>query len=198
MNATEEVAPIAAEKLDIADKWMLSRLNAVIKDVTENLEAYDMGLAAQKLYDFIWSEFCDWYIEMAKPRLYGENEGEKATAISVLVHTLRDILKLLHPFMPFITEEIYTHLPGSEETIMRAAWPTAVPAFDFAADEKAMQAIMELIRMVRNIRAEMNVAPSKRTNMIVVASERERSLLYGGARVSAKARLRQRRFGTDR
>lgn len=171
MNVTQTVAPIELVTLDIADKWMLSRLNAIIRDVTSNLEGYEMGIAAQKLYDFVWSEFCDWYIEMAKPRLYGTDADEKAAAISVLVHTLSSTVKLLHPFMPFITEEIYTHLPGSEETIMRAAWPVANEAFDFAADEKAMAAIMELIRMVRNIRAEMNVAPSKRTNMVVVTSE---------------------------
>lgn len=143
---------------------------APVEEITSHLERYDLGLASQKIYDFIWSELCDWYIEMAKPRLYGDSKREKDDVLSVLVHVLGETLKLLHPFMPFISEEIYTHLPCSEETIMRSAWPRANPAFAFPEESAAMAGIMGAITAVRNIRAEMNVAPSKRTHQIVVAT----------------------------
>ena len=167
----QQVAPVDTIKLDLADKWILSRLNATIKEVTMCLDEYDLGMAAQKLYDFTWNEFCDWYIEMAKVRLYGGNAQEKASVVSVLVHTLKAILKLMHPFMPFITEEIYSFLPNAQETIMRSDWPKENPAFLFANDVAAMERVMEVIRAVRNIRAEMNVVPSKRTRLIIVAMQ---------------------------
>ncbi len=158
MNIGDEpVLPIEAIQPDIADRWILARLNAAIREVTENLEAFELSLASQKVYDFIWSEFCDWYIEMAKPRLYGEDETARQCARSVLLYVLKDTLKLLHPFMPFVTEEIYGFLPGGLGYIMLSSWPVANPAFDFARDEAAMSDVMELITSIRNVRAELNV-----------------------------------------
>ncbi|MGI6175731.1 MAG: valine--tRNA ligase [Christensenellales bacterium] len=163
MNCKDEVLPIDSEKLDVADQWILSRLNDTIELTTSHLERYDFGLAAGRLYEFIWSEFCDWYIEMAKERLYGDDEEQRQTAVSVLYETLKRTLKLLHPFMPFITEEIYSQY--GEGTIMLSEWPTTL-AFPLG-DAQKMEGIMEIIKSVRNIRAEMNVAPSRRTKLLV-------------------------------
>ena len=126
--------------LDIADKWILHKLNDVIAEVTENMERYEFGLAAQKVYDFLWSEFCDWYIEMAKPRLFGDNEEDKETAKYVLTITLLDTLKLLHPFMPFITEEIYLAFEGQDESIMISNWPKALKD-NYAEEAQAMESV---------------------------------------------------------
>jgi valyl-tRNA synthetase len=158
MNVGEEpVRPIDVTGLDIADKWILSRANSVIREVSNNLDSFDLNLAAEKVYDFVWSEYCDWYIEMAKPRLYGTDEKAKENVKSVLVKVLSDMLKLLHPFMPFITEELYSYLPGSGDTIMLSDWPVPDEKFDFSSEKETMESIMELIRSIRNIRAEMNV-----------------------------------------
>jgi valyl-tRNA synthetase len=167
MNTGDEVLPVEEAKPDIADKWILSRLSDAVKEVTSFIERFDLGMAAQKLYDFLWSEYCDWYIEMAKPRL--ADEAQKDTAVSVLHAVLKDTLKLLHPFMPFITEEIYQSLPGAEGSIMLSAWPKA--GKKYRAEEKAMEAVMEMIRGIRNIRAEMNVPASKRAKLLLLASE---------------------------
>lgn len=174
MNVGDEaVRPVDEAKLDIADKWILARLNAAIRECTDNIEKYDLGLAAQKIYDFSWSEFCDWYIEMAKPRLYGEDEELKASTVSVLVHVLKNTLKLLHPFMPFITEEIYTSLPGAEETIMLGPWPEA--SFEAGAEQaEMMNGVMDLIRSIRNVRAEMDVPPSVKVKITILTK-------HGGA-----------------
>ncbi len=165
----ESPADIASLQLDAADKWLLTRLNAIVAEMTAHLEEFDIGLAAQKIYDFAWSEFCDWYIEMAKARLYGEDAGAKAAARGVLVHGLRTIVQLLHPFMPFITEEIYQHLPGSGESVMVSAWPVPNAAFDFPAQTRAIEKMMELTRAIRNLRAEMNVPPATRPSVTVLA-----------------------------
>ena len=157
--------------LDMADKWILSRLNENVRDVTANLDGFDLNLAAQKIYDFIWTEFCDWYIELAKPRLNGEDEAQKANVRAILVRVLTDSLKLLHPFMPFITEELYLNLPGAEETVMCAAWPQYEPALAFPAEAAAMESVMDLIRSIRNIRAEKGVPPSRKANITLVAHE---------------------------
>ncbi|MBQ9832397.1 MAG: valine--tRNA ligase [Clostridia bacterium] len=167
----EEVGEIDFSMLDIADKWILSRLNTIVKEVSYNLDSYDLNLAAQKIYDFIWTEFCDWYIEMAKPRLYGDDEKAKANVRAVLVRVLGDSMKLLHPFMPFITEELYLSLKNNCETIMREDWCKETPEFDFALDAENMEGIMDIIRSVRNIRAEMNVPPSKRVAITLVATD---------------------------
>ncbi|MCR5808167.1 MAG: valine--tRNA ligase [Clostridiales bacterium] len=168
---SEPVGEIDMTKLDVADKWILSRLNAVVKEETANIESFDLNLAVEKIYSFIWTELCDWYIEMAKPRLYGEDEDAKKNVRAILVRVLSDSMKLLHPFMPFITEDIYTRLPGSAETIMRESWPEYEESFGFAKEAECMDGIMELVRAIRNVRAEMNVPPAKRAHMFIVTNE---------------------------
>ncbi|SKA89265.1 valyl-tRNA synthetase [Caloramator quimbayensis] len=156
-----------------ADRWILSRLNNIIAEVTENLNKFELGIAAQKIYDFIWSEVCDWYIELVKPRLYGEDEKDKAAAQMTLVEVLRDSLKLLHPFMPFITEEIYTHLEGEESSITISRWPEYSKDRSFDKDEKMMQYVIDVIRSVRNIRTEMNVPNNRRAKILLIPSNDE-------------------------
>ena len=136
------------------------------EEVTDNMEKFELGLATAKIYDFIWSEYCDWYIEMAKPRLYGEG-GAKGNAVAVLKYVLECALKLLHPFMPFITEEIYVEMLHSGETIMTADWPKADPRFAFEKEEADMAEMMEAVRSIRNTRAELNVPPSKKAAVII-------------------------------
>ncbi len=167
----EQMGAIDQKLLDASDKWILNRLGEVIAEVTANLDAFELGLAAQKVYDFIWTEFCDWYIEMAKPRLYGEDAAAKAHVKAMLVRVLGDSMKLLHPFMPFITEELYTHLPNANRTIMLSDWPKADAALAYPEVARDMEIVMELIRSIRNIRAEMNVPPAKRISAILVARE---------------------------
>ncbi|QCX32966.1 valine--tRNA ligase [Caloramator sp. E03] len=156
-----------------ADRWILSRLNNIIAEVTENLNKFELGIAAQKIYDFIWSEVCDWYIELVKPRLYGEDEKDKAAAQMTLIEVLRDSLKLLHPFMPFITEEIYTHLEGEESSITISRWPEYSKDRSFDKDEKMMQYVIDVIRAVRNIRTEMNVPNNRRAKILLIPSKDE-------------------------
>ncbi|MCE5236039.1 MAG: valine--tRNA ligase [Eubacteriales bacterium] len=176
MNLGDEpVGEIDLKATDMADKWILHRLNAVVKEVSDHLDAYDLNLAVQKVYDFIWTEFCDWYIEMAKPRLNGENEAEKKNVRAILVRVLGDSLKLLHPFMPFITEEIYLNLPGSGETIMLSDWPRCDGRHNFPEAANTMEGVTELIRSIRNIRAEMNVPPAKRIALTLVAKACDRA-----------------------
>ena len=168
MNLGEdEKAPHIPEELAIEDKWILSQYNELIKAVTESLEKYELGLAVQKLYDFIWDVFCDWYIELAKIRLNGEDENAKQTAKAVLVYVMSNTLKLLHPFMPFITEEIWQTLPHDGESIMISEWPKYSPDLDFKAEEAEMQRVMTAVKSVRNRRSEMNVAPSKKAQVII-------------------------------
>ena len=153
--------------LAIEDKWIVSKVNTLAKDVTDNLEKFELGIAIQKLYDFIWDVFCDWYIEIAKIRLQGEDKSAKSTAISVLVYVLTDILKLLHPFMPFITEEIYQAIPHDDESIMISKWVEFDEKLSFAADEAEMERIMKAIRAIRNRRSEMNIPPSRKATVYV-------------------------------
>lgn len=172
MNIPEEVdLTIREDLLDTADKWILSRLNEVIREVTSNLDSYELNLAAEKVYDFIWSEFCDWYIEMAKPSLYSDNEAKKANVCAVLIHVMTNAMKLLHPFMPFITEELYQQLPGHEETIMLSAWPKAEETVLYAQECADMESLMELVRSIRNIRAERKVPPAQRISVRIVTPE---------------------------
>ncbi len=154
------------------DKWIISRYNSVVKSVTENLDKFELGVALGNLYDFIWDEFCDWYIELVKPRLYGENTESKLDAQRTLCYVLSGILKLLHPFMPFITEEIFCALPTGEETIMTSQWPLYTDALSFPEEEKKMAVICDAIKSVRNIRTEMNVPPSRRASMIIVTDNK--------------------------
>jgi len=157
-----------ASSLTTADKWVISRFNTVIKEVTENMEKFELGIAAQKLYDFMWSEFCDWYIELAKPRLYGEDEDTRLAAQVTLCDVLTGTMQLLHPFMPFITEEIYQHLPSEYESIMISKWPEYDEQAYQPEAEKKMETVMEAIKGIRNIRAEMNVVPSKKAKVMIV------------------------------
>ncbi len=158
------------ETLELEDKWILNKLNVAIRDVTAQLEKFEMGIAAQKVYDFLWDDFCDWYIELTKSRLTGDNEAAKIQAQQVLCYVLTDILKLLHPFMPFITEEIWQALPHSGDYLMLQDWPKYNPALSFPEDAAAMEKIMDVIKAVRARRAEMNVAPSRKAELTVVTS----------------------------
>ena len=168
MNLSDdEPAPHIPENLALEDKWILSRFNALAMGVTDALEKYELGMAVQKLYDFIWDVFCDWYIEIAKIRLNGSDEAAKQTVKAVLVYVMSNTLKLLHPFMPFITEEIWQALPHTGESIMIAEWVKADDALRFSAEEEEMERIMSAIKAVRNRRAEMNVAPSKKAKIFI-------------------------------
>ena len=167
-------------KLETADKWILSRLQEAIRDISDHMEDGDFGLAATKIYDFAWSEFCDWYIELSKSRLLGEDGESKETVKAVLLYVLENLLKLLHPFMPFLTEQVYKYLPETEGFLMLQKWPECSDALNFAEDEQKMQGIMEIIRTIRNLRSEMNVAPSKRTRLMLLPADGWAETLKGG------------------
>ena len=173
MNLPEDFEPglPSEELLDMSDKWVLTKLNQVAGAMTDNLEHYEMGLAAAKINSFIWDVYCDWFIEIAKPRLNSGDAQQADTARRVLVYVLDKALKLLHPFMPFITEELYQALPGSAETIMTQAWPTFDAAHNWAAEEEAFEKVMDYIKAVRTMRTEMNVHPAKKTSMIIETAD---------------------------
>ena len=156
-----------------ADKWILSKMNGLIKEVTDNMEKYELGIAVAKLNDFIWEEFCDWYIEMVKPRLYNDADETKTAAIWTLKTVLIDALKLLHPYMPFITEEIFCNIQDEEESIMISSWPVYDETDNFAAEEKVIETIKEAVRNIRNLRADMNVAPSRKALVYVVTASED-------------------------
>ena len=174
-----DVAAALVEKLGLEDKWVLSKLNTLIREVTDNMEAYELGVASAKIYDFIWDTYCDWYIELTKTRLYGEDEEAKLAAQNVLCYVLLRVLELLHPFMPFITEEIWQALPHEGDYLIRAQWPTYRQEFDFAAEERAMEAVKDAISAVRARRAEMNVPPSRKAKIIITSQTPE---IYVGGR----------------
>ena len=168
MNLDEdEPAPHIPENLATEDKWIISRFNKLVKVVQNSLENFELGIAVQNLYDFIWDVFCDWYIEIAKIRLNGDNEEGKKTARAVLVYVMSNTLKLLHPFMPFITEEIWLALPHDGESIMISEWCKFDEALNFPAEEAAMERVMTAIKAIRNRRAEMNVPPSKKAKLYI-------------------------------
>lgn len=158
-------------KLTAADKWILSKSNQMVKDVTEKMESFDLGIAVEKLTGFAWEEFCDWYIEMVKPRLYNEEDETRTAALWTLRTVLVNILKLLHPYMPFVTEEIYQTLLDTEDSIMVSEWPEHHPEWDFKDEEESISLLKEAIRGIRNIRSEMNVPNKKEAKVIVVASD---------------------------
>ena len=164
-----------ADKLEQEDKWILSKLNKLVKEVTENLDSYEIGVASAKVYDFIWDTFCDWYIELTKTRMNGEDEEAKLVAQNVLCYVLINLLKMLHPFMPFITEEIWQALPRMEEGdfLMTSQWPEYQDALNFPVEEAAMEAVMDTIKAIRVRRAEMNVPPSKKAEILVVTATPE-------------------------
>ena len=174
MNLTveENGLPDAAD-LEIEDKWVLSKLNTLIKEVTENMDAYELGVASAKVYDFIWDTYCDWYIELTKARLYGEDEKSKLAAQKVLVYVLDQFLRLLHPFMPFITEEIWQAIPHEGRFLMLADWPKYDENLNFSVEAAHMESVMNAIRSIRNRRAEMNVPPSKKSTLYVVSDKGE-------------------------
>ena len=174
MNLTvEETGLPDAADLEIEDKWVLTKLNTLIKEVTENMDAYELGVASAKVYDFIWDTYCDWYIELTKARLYGENEKSKLAAQKLLVYVLDQFLRLLHPFMPFITEEIWQAIPHEGKFLMLADWPKYDESLNFGAEAAHMESVMNAIRSIRNRRAEMNIPPSKKSTLYVVSDKGE-------------------------
>ena len=182
MDETQEADTAAMpEGLEPADKWILSEYNDVIRDVTENMEKYELGVAVQKIHDFLWDEFCDWYIEMVKPRLYNKEESgasSRNAALWTLQTVLIGSLKLLHPYMPFITEEIFQSIQSKEESIMISSWPVYREDFAFPKEEKEIGIIREAVRGIRNVRTEMNVAPSKRVDLYVVSDDAETRRIF--------------------
>ena len=167
------VHEVSLNDLTMADKWILSKVNTLAKDVTENLDKFELGIALQKVYDFIWEEFCDWYIEMVKPRLWNDEDSTKAAALWTLKTVLINALKLLHPYMPFITEEIFCNLQDEEASIMISKWPEYKAEWNFEQDEYAVETIKEAVRAIRNVRTSMNVAPSKKAKVYVVSENQK-------------------------
>ena len=162
---------VSLEDLTMADKWILTKCNSLIEEVTENLDRYEMGIALQKVYDFVWEEFCDWYIEMVKPRLWDDGNKSQAAAIWTLNTVLIESLKLLHPFIPFVTEEIFCNLQDEEESIMVSAWPVSKKEWNFAEEEEAVEMMKEAVRAIRTVRTSMNVPPSKKATVYVVSED---------------------------
>ena len=183
MNLEKAEVPgeMPKDQLTAADKWILSKVNTLAKEVTENMDKYELGIAVQKVYDFIWEELCDWYIEMVKPRLYNDGDTTKSAALWTLKTVLVNALKLLHPYMPFITEEIFCTLQSEEESIMISKWPEFTKEWHFAEDEAAVEMIKEAVRGIRNVRTGMNVPPSKKAKVFVVSeSENVRNTFENG------------------
>ena len=178
-----DLSNVSLDDLTPADKWILSKANSLVKEVTDNMENYDFGVAVSKLNDFIWEEFCDWYIEMVKPRLYNEEDTTKAAALFTLKKVLTISLNLLHPYMPFITEEIFCSLQDEEESIMVSDWPVFEEAFDFKAEENEVEIIKNAVRNIRNLRADMNVPPSKKASVYVVSEKEEVRKVFEDSRV---------------
>ena len=185
MNIDEELLKGATrenvkDNMTLADKWIISRVNNLVKEVNNNMEKFDLGLAGQKIYDFAWSEYCDWYIEIVKPRLYSDDTLAKQTALYTLTYVLEKILKLLHPYMPFITEEIYTHLSTVSGSIVVSEWPHYKEEDNMEKEEEMMNLTMDGIRNIRNVRAEMNVAPSKKAKVIIVPTVEKKEAMDQG------------------
>ena len=178
-----DLSNVSLADLTPADKWILSKANSLVKEGTDNMEKYDFGVAVAKLNDFIWEEFCDWYIEMVKPRLYNEEDTTKAAALFTLKKVLTISLKLLHPYMPFITEEIFCSLQDEEESIMVSEWPVFEEEFDFKAEENEVEMIKNAVRNIRNLRADMNVPPSKKASVYVVSEKEEVRRVFEDSKV---------------
>ncbi len=178
-----DVKDVDLNTLTLADRWILSKVNMLAKDMTENLDKFELGIAASKVYDFIWEEFCDWYIEMVKPRLYNDEDETKAAALWTLKTVLINALKLLHPYMPFVTEEIFTTLQDEEQSIMISSWPEFKEEWNFEADENAVDTIKDAVRGIRNLRAEMNVPNSKKATVYVVSEKEEIRNIFEDAKV---------------
>ncbi|MBO7515040.1 MAG: class I tRNA ligase family protein, partial [Lachnospiraceae bacterium] len=183
IEKTGDVDHVELSELTAADRWILSKSNTLVKEVTEMLEKYELGIALQKVYDFVWEEFCDWYIEMVKPRLWNENDATHAAAIWTLKTVLIDALKMLHPFIPFVTEEIFCNLQDKEDSIMVSDWPVYHAERAFAEEEKEVELIKEAVRQIRNVRTSMNVPPSKKATVYVVSENEGVRAIFEKSRV---------------
>ena len=186
MNLEEKEYDIEKLSLTSADKWIISKVNTLAKEVTDNMESYELGLAVQKIHDFLWDEYCDWYIEMVKPRLYNKEDETRDAALWTLKTVLINALKLLHPYMPFITEEIFTHIQSEEESIMISNWPVFKDEWNFKANEEEIDLVKEAVRNIRNIRAEMNVVPSKKAHVFVVSADENTREIFEKSKVFFK------------
>lgn len=172
MNVEDHVKNINDVELQIEDKWIISSLNDVIDEVSTNLNKYEIGIAAEKIYDFTWNVFCDWYIELVKPRLYGDDSNLKESAISVLIYTLTNVIKLLHPFMPYITEEIYSYLPNKNDMLINETWPKYSETKSYKNEEQIIDKLVESVISIRNSRQEMNIAPKKQSDVYILTSDK--------------------------
>ena len=172
MNVEDHVKNINDVELQIEDKWIISSLNDVIDEVSTNLNKYEIGIAAEKIYDFTWNVFCDWYIELVKPRLYGDDSILKESAISVLIYTLTNVIKLLHPFMPYITEEIYSYLPNKNDMLINETWPKYSETKSYKNEEQIIDKLVESVISIRNSRQEMNIAPKKQSDVYILSSDK--------------------------
>ena len=172
MNVEDHVKNINDVELQIEDKWIISSLNDVIEEVSTNLNKYEIGIAAEKIYDFTWNVFCDWYIELVKPRLYGDDSILKESAISVLIYTLTNVIKLLHPFMPYITEEIYSYLPNKNDMLINETWPKYSETKSYKNEEQIIDKLVESVISIRNSRQEMNIAPKKQSDIYILTSDK--------------------------
>ena len=173
MNAEGvKISPMSDIKLSSADKWIISRLESCIKEVTLNMGKFELGIAAGALYDFLWSDFCDWYIELCKSSLYGEDQAKKAATLSVLCFVLENALKLLHPFVPFITEEIYRNIPGTKGSIMVSDFPRYNSKLSYKKEAKAFEPVMDVIKCVRNMKTSVNCPPSKKVKLYIAAQNK--------------------------
>lgn len=170
MNIEDDIEDVDISSLGLSDKWILSKANSLIKEVTENIDKYELGIALSKIYDFLWEQFCDWYIEMVKPRLWNKEASDRKEALFTLKQVLTDMLKLLHPFMPFITDEIYCNL-NNDESIISSVWPVYREEYDMPKEEAAVELIKEAVRGIRNIKTSMNVSPSKKVNVYIVTGD---------------------------
>ena len=183
LEKAEVPSEMPKDKLTLADKWILSKVNTLATEVTDNMDRYELGIAVQKVYDFIWEEFCDWYIEMVKPRLWNDEDSTKAAALWTLKTVLINSLKLLHPYMPFITEEIFCNLQDEEASIMVSAWPEYKAEWNFEQEEYAVETIKEAVRAIRNVRTSMNVAPSKKAKVYVVSENQKLLQIFEHSKV---------------
>ena len=187
MEKAEVPDTIDLKELTIGDRWILSSVNTLAKEVTENMDKFELGIAVQKIYDFLWEEFCDWYIEMVKPRLYSDTDETKGAALWTLKTVLIQALKLLHPFMPFITEELFQSLQDEEESIMISSWPVYRDEWNFADEERSVERVKDAIRGIRNVRTEMQVPPSRKAAVYVVSEDPEVRDIYARLEVFFKA-----------
>ena len=188
-----DIAGADRDRLQDEDKWMISRVNDAVKYITESMEKFDLALAGQRAYDLIWNEYCDWYIEIVKGRLYGDDEEDKQVARAVLVSALKDMLRLLHPFMPYITEEIWTYLPKGEPAednpdnfLIREKWPVYSEELTFAEEAEKLEMAMAVIKSIRNIRAEADASPGKKLTAVILSTEGKEEVVKAGERYIKK------------